>query len=74
MANCFWHSGFVHDTTGEADNLDEAMDDQDYKEVVERLASLDNVEDILDEYVPTSVELYENAIVHKEAPQDIHAG
>ena len=52
MANCFRHSGFVHDTTGEAHNLDEAMDDQDNEEVVERLDSLlpqDNAEDILDE-------------------------
>ena len=27
MANCFRHSRFVHDTTEEVDNLDEAMDD-----------------------------------------------
>ena len=31
VANYFRHSGFVHDTTGEAHNLDEAMDDQDMK-------------------------------------------
>ena len=43
VANCFRHSGFVNDTTGEAHNQDEAMDDQDYEEVVERLDSLHRV-------------------------------
>ena len=81
VANCFRHSGFVNDTTGEAHNQDEAMDDQDYEEVVERLDSLlpeDNAEDILDEYVlvvedvPTSAELTDNELVEavrSEAPK-----
>ena len=70
MANHFRHSGFVH---GEAHNLDEAIDDHDYEEVVERLDSLllqDNAEDILNEYVlvdedvPTSAELTDNELVN----------
>lgn len=86
VANCFMHSGFVCDTTEEADNLDKDMYDQDYEEVVEGLDSLlpqDNAEDILnecvlvDEDVLTCAELTDNElaeIVHNEDFQDIPAG
>ena len=83
IANCFKHSGFVHPTTSEGDQLDEeAMEVQDYNEVVERLDSLlpqDVAEDILDDYVavddnvPTSGELTDDelaAVVRNKSSQD----